>query len=215
MAKGWQLKLIRPTDAIKASVNQGWSLALSDIENWVETDLVNAMVYGGLGIQGIAETSFYRFITSPDGLSQLGIEKSDPPKLLEAYKRSIKASRNNRTVTIKFGNEAQLKLATPHPHAGVQHLHVQSWLEFIVDGVNAESGFVPRVRLPKQIQKNIRVKSAPGGLMLPQGRFGSTGKWRFPTNLINYENKWLKSNAAKIEQAMHNAAIRFLNKRLS
>jgi len=215
VAKGWKLKLIRPTESIKTAVNKGWGLALQDIENWIEDDLADAMVYGNLGIQGIAETPFYRYISSPDGISQLGIEKSDPPKLLEAYKRTIKVSRNNRLITVRFGNESQLKLATPHPHAGVKHLHVKSWLEFIVDGVNAQSGFVPRARLPRAAQKNIRVQSAPGGLMLPQGRFGSTGTWRFPANFANYESKWLKSNAAKIEKALQNAAIRFLSKRIS
>jgi hypothetical protein len=74
---------------------------------------------------------------------------------------------------------------------------------------------VPRARLPKEAQRAIRVKSAPGGLMLPDGRFGSTGRWRFPANFANYPSKWFNDNVAKIEMAIRDAAIRFLSKRFS
>ena len=215
MVKGWNLRLIRPIDSIKVAVNKAWAQALKDLEGWMERDLINALVNGGFGIQGIKETSFYGFISSPEGLSQLGIEKSDPPKLLEAYRRTFKVSKTNTMLVFKFGDTARLKLATPHPYANNGHLHVQSWLEFIVDGVQAKSGFVPRAKLPKAAQKNIRVKSAPGGLMLPQGKAGSTGAWRFPAQFQKYEVKWFQSNVAKIEKAIQEAMARFLTKRLS
>ena len=51
--------------------------------------------------------------------------------------------------------------------------------------------------------------------MLPKGRFGSTGLWRFPPQLANFEKKWLQANAAKIEKAIQQQAIMFLSKRLS
>lgn len=215
MPKGWKLKLIRPVDAIELAVNKAWALALQDLERWMQKSLVPALVTGGFGIEGISETQFYRFITSPEGLSQLGIEKADPPKLLEAYRKTFKVSRNNKLLILKFGDVARLKLGTPHPAAGKGNLHVQSWLEFIVDGTEAQSGFVPRKRLPDNIQKSIRVRSAPGGLMLPRGAFGSTGLWRFPSRLQSYETKWFQDNAAKIEKAIINAAVDFLTKRVS
>ena len=215
MAKGWKLRLIRPVDAIELAVNKAWAIALQDLEQWMRKKLVPAMVTGGFGVQGISETPFYRFISSPEGLSQLGIEKADPPKLLDAYRKTFKVSRNNKLLMLKFGDVARLKLATPHPAAGTGNLHVQSWMEFIVDGTEAKSGFVPRNELPDNVQKNIRIRSAPGGLMLPRGAFSSTGLWRFPSQLQKYETIWFQGNAAKIEKAIINAAVEFLTKRMS
>jgi hypothetical protein len=190
-------------------------MALKDLQKWIETDLVRAMVYGGLGLQGIADTPFYKFVISPDGLSQLGIEKTEPPKLLAAYERTIKVSRTNNLVKIQFGDMAQLKLATPHPASGTGHLQIESWLEWVTDKKKVQSGFVPRSRVPKAIQKNIRVKSAPGGLMLPKGTFGSTGLWRFPPQLADFEKRWLRANAAKIEKLLQQQSIVFLSKSVS
>lgn len=215
MAKGWQLKLIRPIDAVTVSIDRAWALALGDLEKWMKSDLIDALVHGGFSIKGISQTAFYRFITSPEGLGQLGIETSDPPRLLEAYKRTFKVFHNRRLITLRFGDVAKLKMATPHPSAGLGHLHVTSWLEFIVDGVEAKSGFVPRAKLPVPTQKAIRVRSSPGGLMLPAGVFGSKGVWKFPKVYQNYEERWLKANMAKIEKAILRAAVRFLKARLS
>ena len=215
MARNWNLRLIRPREAVTLAVNKGWTAALADLARWIETDLARAMVYGGLGLQGIADTAFYQFVISPEGLSQLGIEKTEPPKLLQAYERTIKVSRSNKMVKIRFGDLALLKLATPHPASGTGHLQIESWLEWVVDKEKVASGFVPRSRVPKPLQKSIRIQSAPGGLMLPKGRFGSTGLWRFPPQLANFEKKWLQANASKIEKAIQQQAIMFLSKRLS
>lgn len=75
------------------------------------------MTFGGLGIQGIAQTEFYNFITSETGLSQLGIPSTEPPKLLDAYaSKGFKILiKGGRTVVLQFGDVVQLKLATPHP----------------------------------------------------------------------------------------------------
>jgi hypothetical protein len=172
------------------------------------------MVYGGQGIQGIAETPFYRFISSPDGLSQLGIEKTEPPKLLQAYERTIKVIRSGRTVKIRFGDMALLKMATPHPASGTGNLQVESWLEWIFDGTTVERGFVPRARLPKGAQKSIRVGTSPGGLMLPRGSFGSAGVWRFPQQLADFERVWFQTNIDKIQKLIQKQIIVFLNKGL-
>jgi hypothetical protein len=178
----------------------------------METDLVQAMVYGGLGIQGIAQTAFYKFVSSAEGLSQLGIEKTEPPKLLRAYENTIKIKRGRGQVAIKFGNLALLKLATPHPANGTGNLHIESWLEWIFDGKKVASGFVPRNQLPNSLQKNIRVKSSPGGLMLSKGNFGSTGLWRFPSQLADFEKKWLRTNLSVIEKLIQEQAIVSLTK---
>jgi len=215
MANGWQLNLIRPTEAVTLAVNQGWAEALQDLARWMESDLIHAMVFGGLGIQGIAQTHFYNFISSPEGLSELGIEKSEPPRLLDAYMTAFKVSRNNRLIMLQFGDTARLKLGTPHPASGTGFLQISSWMEWILDGVNVGSGYVPRAKLPRNTQKAIRISSAPGGLMLPRGVFGSTGLWKFPTNLRNYDRDWIADNISKIQDAIVNQMAVFLTARLS
>jgi len=173
------------------------------------------MIYGGLGIQGISQTTFYRFISSPEGLSELGIESSEPPRLLDAYRDSFKVSRNNKIIMLKFGDVARLKLGTPHPASGTGFLQIDSWMEWILDGVNVGSGYVPRTKLPRNAQKRIRINSAPGGLMLPRGVFGSTGSWRFPTSLNDYDMDWFKTNIAAIESAITDAITLFLTRKLT
>lgn len=215
MARGWNLKLIRPADVVRVAVYRAWAASLSDLQQWIQTDLVHAMVYGGLGLQGIADTPFYKFVVSPEGLSQLGIEKTEPPKLLQAYVDTVKVSKNNTLLKLQFGDVALLKIATPHPASGTGHLQIESWLEWVVDKETVQSGYVPRNKLPRSIQKNIRVKSAPGGLMLGRGQFGSTGLWRFPTQLADFERRWLSVNIAKIEKLIQTQLIMFLTKRLS
>lgn len=214
MKKGWKLKLIRPAEAVRVAVDKAWSLALKDLSSWAETSLVDAMVDGGLGVEGIAQTEFYRFVSSPEGLGQLGIERTEPPKLLAAYRRSFKVSSTNRLLLLRFGDMAQLKMGTPHPAAGTGHLQIESWLEWIVDGDTVQSGYVPRERLPVSAQKRIRIDSAPGGLMLPRGAFGSLGSWAFPASLRGYERKWFKDNVKKIEKAITRKMVVFLTRRL-
>ena len=213
--KKWRAKLIRPKQTIKLSAFKGWERAAKDLEAWLEKDLVQAMVYGGFGIQGIAQTAFYKWITSPDGLSQLGIEPSEPPKLLAAYEKTIKVTRSGRVIKIKFGDLAKLKLATPHPASGTGNLNVESWLEWAIEDKKVESGFVPREKLPRGgIQKRIRLQGAPGGLMLPKGRFGSKGSWQFPKRYADFEEKWFKRNVVKIREAVQRKALFFLKKNL-
>lgn len=214
MVKGWELTLINPSSVVRVALQTAWKEALQDLMSWIESTLVPAMIFGGLGIKGIAETPFYKFISSPDGLSQLGIESSEPPKLLDAYLNSIKVLRNNNLIVLKFGDVAQLKMGTPHPASGTGFLHIESWMEWILDGVAVNSGFVPRSKLPTASQKSIRVSSAPGGLMLPKGAFGSTGLWRFPINFNDYDTRWIQENAKAIELAMTDKMIIFLNNKL-
>jgi hypothetical protein len=84
------------------------------------------MVFGGFGIQGISQTAFYRFISSADGLSQLGIPATEPPKLLKAYEKTFKVSLNNTMFVMRFGDVAALKMGTPHPAAGTGNLRIGS-----------------------------------------------------------------------------------------
>lgn len=214
MGNGWRLNLIRPNKSVEVAVTRGWAEALQDLDKWMSTELIDAMVYGGIGIQGINDTPFYRFISSPDGLSELGIEASEPPRLLEAYKASFKISRNNHMIVITFGDAARLKMGTPHPAAGTGFLQITSWMEWILDGKTVGSGYVPRAKLPSGAQKSIRVQSSPGGLMLPRGALGSTGLWRFPTNIYDYDRAWLASNVGKINDAVVNQLAVFLTRRL-
>jgi hypothetical protein len=213
----WTIKLIRPKIAINKVVFPAWEMALGDLESWMKRDLVKSMVFGGDGIQGIAQTPFYKFIISPDGLSQLGIEKTEPPKLLKAYERSaFSVKRSKRVISLKFGNVARLKSATPHPASGQGQLKVSSWLEWILDGDQVIGrGFVARKDIPKTTQDKIRLGPPIGGLMLSRGAFNkSTGSWRFPQQFANYEDEWLAKNVVKIQQAIIKQMIKFFQVRL-
>jgi len=215
MAK-WTAKVIgNPAGEIKLKVQRALPKALNDLKRWAATDLVKAMVHGGMGIEGIEQTDFYRFISSPEGLSQLGIPASEPKKLLKAYKTSaFKVQVRNDTISIEFGNVAALKAATKHPAAGTGHLTISSWLEWVLENKEVGRGFVPRRKVLGKAQGAIRLKSPLGGLMLPRGVMGSSGLWRFPTKLKNFEEKWLGRNANKIEDAMIDKFSEFLNKRI-
>jgi hypothetical protein len=125
--KNWNLNLNLPQKAVNDHINRQWPVALKRLGQWLETDFVNALVYGGMGITGIAQTPFYQWVSSQDGLSELGIEASEPPKLLDAYLRTIKIKQSQKQVEIQFGDMALLKLATPHPAAGTGHLKIESW----------------------------------------------------------------------------------------
>ena len=215
MPTKWKLTLIRPKDAIQFQVRNAWSKAMKDLARWMKAEFAGILTFGGMGIQGIADTPFYKFISSAAGLSQLGIDKTQPPRLLKAYETSaFRVSSTKSTLLLRFGDVAQLKLATPHPASGTGHLQIESWLEWILDRKSVGSGFVKRASIPKGSQKNIRLAAPLGGLMLPTGVFGSTGLWRFPAVLGKYEEKWFKDNIKKIEKVILNQALMFLQNRL-
>ena len=175
------------------------------------------MTYGGLGIQGIAQTPFYKYITSDQGLSELGIPASEPPKLLKAYtSRGYRVtSRGNRTIILKFGDTAQLKLATPHPANNTGQLQIESWLEWITDGRTEPRGFVPRDKISDKAHKYIRLQAPLGGLMLPRGSFGSTGFWSFPSRFSAYDQDWFTQNISRIQNAVNSKVfelvLRYIN----
>jgi len=178
-------------------------------------DLVRAMVRGGMGIQGIKDTEFFRFISSPDGLSQLGIPSTEPPKLLKAYESSaFRVKRKGDTLKLEFGNVAALKAATKHPAAGTGHLTISSWMEWVFDKKQVNSGFVPRRKVLGG-QRSIRLGSPLGGLMLPRGALGSSGLWRFPEALLNYEDKWVSENTSKIQEAIDKKVVELMNKNIN
>lgn len=190
---------------IKKFIADRWrSKASFEVEKWIRSELIPALVHGGMGIQGIEQTNFYKFISSPEGLSQLGIPPSEPPKLLEAYKRTFKVERENSgAIRLLFGDYAKLKMATPHPYSGIGQLRVDSWLDWIVDGdIVADAGFVRRSDLPKRFKKYVRLSAPLGGLMLPKGVSGSTGLWRFPQVLRKFDDEWLSANEAKIRSVI-------------
>lgn len=189
--------------------------ALAQLEVWISKDLVKTFIYGGEGLQGIAQTEFYKFINSPEGLSQLGIPSTEPPKLLKAYESAFKVNKKGGILSLDFGDVAALKAATPHPAAGVGHLTVQSWLELALDKKTFGRGFVPRERIKRSAQKSIRLQAPLGGLMLPKGAFGSTGLWRFPEALSDFESKWIGNNASGIQDLIFDKFSEFLNEALN
>lgn len=215
MARKWQARLINPNREIEVKLNRAINFVLKDLDDWIKSDLVHALIYGGFGIQGLVDTMFYSFITSPEGLSELGIGPSEPPKLLEAYKRTIQVDRQGLQLQVRFGDVAMLKLMTPHPAAGIGNLKIESWLEWILEGVTVGRGYVPRDRLPSRPQASIRLDSPLGGLMLPRGAFGSAGAWRFPQRFANYEVDWLQNNVSQIQQAITTKMVELIGQRIN
>lgn len=178
----------------------------------MQYQLVPALVDGGLGIQGISQTAFYRFITSNDGLSQLGIRPGDPPRLLEAYRKTFKIKMRGNKLELQFGDIRKLKLATPHFASGTGRLRVKSWLEWAVDGRTEPAGYVPRAALPKGMHRAIRLNPPLGGLMLPRGSFRSSGMWSLPPFAQVYEFLWFKQNQFAIENAIADALRKILQR---
>jgi len=164
--------------------------------------ILNALVNGGMGLQGISQTPFYQFISSPDGLSQLGIDESQPPKLLKAYKDTFRMEVRGLTLAFYFGNVYNLIRATPHPASGTGQLRIGSWLRWAVDGQKVnDRGFVPRSRLPEKgpLRGRIRLNNPLGGLMLPAKAFGSTGHWQLPAVFTSYADEWFLRNQGRLE----------------
>lgn len=202
MGLDWKIELLKPLSKLNVHAFDAWARSMPELEKWMRSELIPAMVYGGMGITGIAQTDFYRYVTSPRGLSELGIEASEPPKLLTAYATTaFKIRLQKRQMNLEFGNYAKLRSATPHPANGTGHLHIDSWLEW-VDGKEVNRGFVPRSKLGNKTARSIRLGDPLGGLMLPRGAYGSVGLWRFPSQLRHYEDKWFKENIDVIQQLL-------------
>lgn len=184
---------------------KAWNKAIGNLAAWTITDLVPALVYGGLGIKGITSTQFWHYINSNDGLSQLGIRPGDTDSLLKAYIDSFTVRTQGRSLIFRFGDEAELKYGTPHWASGTGKLKVKSWLQWIVDEESVgDGGYVDRNNLPPELQDRPRLDAPLGGLMLPRGRFGSRGYWRFDPKLRQYHVDWLQSNMQAIEAAIGN-----------
>jgi hypothetical protein len=176
---------------------------------------VDALINGGMGIKGIAQTDLYKFITSPTGLSQLGIPATEPPKLLDAYKRAFRIKVTARTIRLRFGDVEVLKSMTPHPFSGRGRLKVKSWMEWVLfDRVVSSFGFVPRRQIPSGGQKAIRLRAPLGGLMLQSPTLGSSGFWSFPLQFVDFEKKWVAQNEFAIQGAIINKAFNLLQREL-
>ncbi len=180
---------------------------------WVGATLLPALIDGGMGIQGIRQTDFFKFVSSAEGLSQLGIRPEDAEDLIDAYRQSFigKFSLSSGSLSLEFGDESVLRLGTPHFAAGTGHLTVSSWMEFVLDDVDAPShGFVERSRIPQKAQDRIRLTSPFGGLMLKEGVFGSVGSWDFPAEAKRDIEGWGDRNIPHIEDALLAETFRLL-----
>jgi len=182
----------------------------------MRNELVEALVTGGMGIKGISETEFYKFVISPDGLSQLGIPATEGRKLLDAYRKSFKTRITKTTAGLKFGDEDVLKAGTPHPASGTGKLKVRSWMEWgLFDKVVSSFGYVPRSKIPRSRQTRIRLSRPLGGLMLKQGSLGSSGFWSFPIKFVRYSEEWVKANELAIENAIMKKAEQLLQREVN
>ncbi len=204
MPAKWRVKLLRSRSAIKGPITVALKNSIQKFHIWLATDFKFALVFGGMGIEGIAQTPFYQWISSSDGLSQLGIPPSEPPRLLEAYLKTFRVDTRGYTTRFEFGNVYNLLQATPHPANGTGKLNVGSWMAWAINGKTVNNyGYVPRSRIPKGgLRKRIRLNDPLGGLMLKSGSFGSTGSWQIPQVLQTYADQWFLKNQAVIENVM-------------
>lgn len=217
LGKNLKIKLIDPKKAIKIQVAFAWRDSLQDMSYWLKNDLVDALIFGGkFGITGITQTPFFQFISSPEGLGQLGIEPIEIRNLLIAYQNSFDIQISNNKIVFKFGDIAKLIAGTPHPASGTGNLTIKSWMQWIVQKYNVRGyGYVKKSDLPRGLHRRIRVKSVPSGLMIRRGNFGSSGSWKVPDQYRNYAQDWFASNVNAIEKAIIDQIIVFLNMRLS
>lgn len=206
MAKAWELQILTPKRELYRVLRDGVNRAINQLAIWIADDLVRAFVYGGHGINGLISTDFYKFIISPQGLSELGIELATATKILDAYLEAFEVRVKKGQITLLFGDIAKLKLKTPHPATGTGKLRVESWLDWIVDGERVlDAGFVPRSTVEEYrpaATKFIRLRDPLGGLMLPNRRMRSIGHWSFPTKYLDYATDWLNANKPAIELAI-------------
>jgi len=212
------VKLLRTVSAIKGPLANAFRLVLLEFNIWLAKDLKRALIYGGLGIEGITQTSFYQWLTSEDGLSQLGIPADEPPKLLAAYDKTFRVDTRGFTTKFDFGNVYNLLQATPHPANGTGQLKIKSWMSWVIDGkVVPNYGYVPRNKLPnsRKLRQHIRLNDPLGGLMLRANKFGSTGHWALPAVVTTYADQWFISNQAKIEAAMQTKLEEIFTRRLA
>lgn len=223
MTVRWTLELKSPKKVIRDHLRKAWQRSLDRLELYLRNRLVPALVDGGLGINGIASTEMYQFITSPEGLSQLGIEPSEPPKLLEAYKKTFKVIRRGNIIELKFGNVARLKAGTLHPADGTGQLKIDSWLTWIVDRRIEPKGYVSRQTIQQsdlpesrktKLESYIRLGGSLGGLMLDRKFLGSKGYWQIPERFRGYDVKWLAQNRGKIESLIADEAFKILQREL-
>lgn len=134
---------------------------------------------------------------------------------MRAYESAFKINKKSGFISLDFGDFATLKAATPHPAAGTGHLTVTSWLELIFDQKTIGQGFVPRSKIKGSAQNSIRLDAPLGGLMLPRGAFGSSGLWRFPEALNDFESRWVGTNAERIQDIILDQFNEFLDEALN
>lgn len=187
-------------------------IVMPQLASWMKRTFVYYLINGGQGITGIRETPFFQWVTSDEGLSELGIFKKDAMELLIAYKESFLVRENATTVEFLFGDVAKLIAGTPHPFAGVGDLtEIDSWMEWVLDKkVVDDRGFVSRSKVPKGLRRYIRLRSPRGGLMLPEGLAESTGKWRVPAEFTHYDVRWLAENESRIMDVLQEKMIALL-----
>lgn len=210
-----------PISVTKKHIKDAFIRTVNHLEPWLKQSLVPALIYGGLGIQGIAQTPFYTFVKSNEGLSQLGIRPEDPPKLLQTYFDSHVIVKRGTFLELRFGDRDKLLKGTPHWANGTGLLRIGSWMEWVLlDRIVSNFGYVPRQALPPNFARKSRLKAPLGGLMLAKDRpisgnktasfFGSSGRWEFPKSLKDYYIPWFNQNQGIIAKVIEQRFITVL-----
>ncbi len=205
-------KLVNVEVAVKKHLKKIYALAIEDLRKWIKSTLIPALIKGGEGIQGIAETPFIQWAKSNEGLSQLGIYPQDIRDMLKALLSTFTVRKVGNSLVIYFGNFAKLKSLTPHPFSGEGKLEVRSWLE-LVEKPNPNYGFVPRNKVKRRAKEYIRLNSPRGGLMLKKGQMGSTGRWSVPAKYKAWDTIWAAKTMPKVQKIVSKKLQYFLEKR--
>lgn len=212
----WELDLQNPQSQVRKQILSQLPFVFEKMKNWLENELPKNLIFGGAGIVGIQETPFYQWLNSNEGLSQLGIDSSEPQKLLDAYLASFKIKKTTESIVLTFGDHDLLELLTPHPASGEGRLEIRSWLEWVLEDLKVQGfGYVSREDLSNRMQEYPRLSSPLGGLMLPAGSFGSSGSWQVPEQYQDFDTKWFIQNEPKIVELMESKFVELLNERFA
>lgn len=189
-------------------IQQRFVKAAHDGRKVIQDRIGNGLATGQDGFVGILETPIGFWITSPEGLGELGFPSLLP---IDDLMNGIKASTEVRA-SQTLGFELHLNLFnlvvvgnfTPHPASkNTPSLRIKSWfVDWFINkqGVH-DAGFVNIKKLenPKTLPRSYSAAGDQAGFMLKFPHLGSTGSWNVPRGLdIKALNKWLNQNKRAI-----------------
>lgn len=210
----FELNQFNNLDAIVKAIRRRTSRAMSLSVFPVQERLRKSVVNGGDRIRGFSSTNTWKWISSPEGLGQIGFtDASQATAVFQAIEQSIRVKTANQSgskiLLIGLLNMMVLARATPHPAtSSTPKLNIESWfVDWILDQKSVtDAGFVDlRTFLKTQTDRGRKIRTYPrsfniaglggAGFMLPGGFSGSRGTWRVPAGVGGEDiRQWLAGN---------------------